>query len=528
MVSPRRKKKSTKRKREPSSAPSYETPGGWLNPGTILIGLIILIAVCYLPVLRYFFAQDDFMLLYASTYHLGEELAKTFGAVPYHFRPLTEFLYFAGAYKVFGLNATPYHIVSLLIHLGNTVLVYLLLRRLRVSDASALVAAALFGLSAAWLHIVGWITCIQQLVPQTFMLLCLLYAAMALRDGSPARWGVSIAAYLLALFSYEQQALAPLLIFLIAVFGMTGTRLSVRDSVRKLWPYFVVLAIYVAIRLFWKGMPDEGRSKFVYGMNIVDNLMTYLGGMTDFWPAVTGLIAFDSYEFRLTHIFLGGLIVYHRQKGRWREVVFGVAFILAMILPTLFLVRHYYYYHTYAASFGAIYLLALTFEDGFGALRRFRLGTPKLRLAIATTLIVLIAGLSFWRVRDAEKRLETEEYPNYSFVLKRANMARRAYDGLMAKAGNMEGVREVLLLYGDPEKITDDGFVPFMWALAHGSAVNLFFDDPDIEVSMEPRADTHPDSFETPERRLFYYDQSGNIYTASEVLRAKKADTESE
>jgi hypothetical protein len=528
MASPRRKKKAARSKTELAapSPPSHEAPGGWLNPGTILIGLIILIAVCYLPLLRYFFAQDDFMLLYASTYHLGEELAKTFGPVPYHFRPLTEFLYFAGAYKVFGLSATPYHVVSLLIHLGNTLLVYFLLRRLRVSDASALVAAALFGLSAAWLHIVGWITCIQQLVPQTFMLLCLLYAALALRDGSPARWGVSIAAYVLALFSYEQQALTPLLIFLIAVFGLAGKRLSVRDSVKKLWPYLVILAIYVAIRLFWKGVPREGRSEFVYGMNIVDNLMTYLGGMTDFWPTVTGLITFESYEFRLTHILLGGLIVYNRQKGRWREVVFGVVFILAMILPTLFLVRHYYYYHTYAASFGAIYLLALTFEDGFEALRRFTLGTPQRRLAVAAALVVVIAGLSSWKVRAAEKRLETEEYPNYSFVLRRANMAQRAYDGLMAKAGNMEGIREVLLLYGDPAEITDDGFVPFMWALAHGSAVNLFFDDPDLEVSMEPRADTHPDSFETPERRLFYYDQAGNIYTASEVLRAKKADTE--
>jgi hypothetical protein len=526
MARPRRKK-TTKHKAKPAapSTLSPETFGRWLSPTTILIGITVLIAVCYLPLLRYFFAQDDFMLLNASAYHLGEELARTFGAVPHHFRPLTEFLYFAGAYKVFGLNATPYHIVSLLIHLCNTWLVYLLLRRLRVSSASALVATALFGLSVAWFHVVGWITCIQQLVPQSFALLCLLFAVDALRDGSASRWALSIAAYLLALFSYEQQVLLPLSILLIAVFGLAGEGVSVRDSAKKLWPYFAVLAIYLAVRLFWKGMPGEGRSEFVYGLNIIDNLMTYLGGMTDFWPAVTGLITYESYELRLTHIFLGGLIVYQRQKGRWREVVFGVVFMVTMILPALFLVRHYYYYHTYAASFGAIYLLALTFDDGFEWLeRRFRLGAPQLRLTIAAALVVAIAGLSFWKVRANERLLDTGEYPNYSFVLKRATLARKAYDGLMAKAGNMEGVREVQLLYGNPSEITDDGFVPFMWALAHGDAVNIFFDEPDLDVSMEPRVGTDPNVFETPERRLFYYDQSGNIYTAAEVLGARKVE----
>jgi len=520
-----KRKRSTKRKAKPAAPATPLPEGRWLNPGTILIGITILIVVCYLPLLRYFFAQDDFMLLNASAYHLGEELARTFGAIPYHFRPLTEFLYFAGAYKVFGLNATPYHIVSLLIHLCNTWLVYLLLRRLRVSAAPALVATALFGLSVAWFHIVGWITCIQQLVPQSFALLCLLFAVDALRHGSASRWALSITAYVLALFSYEQQALLPLSILLIAVFGLAGERVSIRDSVKRLWPYFAVLAVYIAVRLLWKGMPDEGRSKFVYGINVIDNLMTYLGGMTDFWPTVTGLITYESYEFRLTHIFLGGLIVYQRQRGRWREVVFGVIFLLTMILPTLFLVRHYYYYHTYAASFGAIYLLALTLEDAFEWLkRRFGMGTLQLRLAIASALIVVIAGLSFWKVRANERLLDTQEYPNYSFVLKRATLAKQAYEDLMAKAGNMEGVREVQLLYGDPTEITDQGFVPFMWALAHGDAVNMFFDKPDLEVSMEPRFGTDPVSFETPERRLFYYDQSGNIYTATEVLRARKTD----
>ena len=489
-------------------------------PLFVLAVLLLFAAVCYWPLLRYFFAQDDFMLLYASTRHLGEELAKTFGPYPYHFRPLTEFLYFAGMFKTFGFNPAPYHVVSLLIHLGNTTLVYLLLRAMRLPAAATLVATALFGMSVAWLHVVGWVTCIQQLAPQFFGLATLLFAVRALHSGSRREWGASVAAYVVTLFCYEQQALLPLSIALIAFLGVGVSRRSLVRTVRVMLPHAAILAVYSGMRLFWKGVPDEGRAGFKYGSNVWDNLMAYLGGMLDFWPNVTMLIAKDAFDFRLTHILFIGLIAYHIQSGRWRHVVFSFVFVVTMLLPTLFLERHYYYYHTYAASFGVIYLIALAAKDGFDALGRFRLATPPKQLAVASIVIVLICSLSFWKVRANEKRLETERYPNISFVLQRANMARRAYNHVTMKAGDLSGVENILMMIGKPGVATSKGYTPFMWALAHGKAVNLFLNNYAIDVSMDPKGDIDPRIWETQISKIFYYDLQGNVFTTDEVLSA--------
>lgn len=463
------------------------------------------------------------MLLFASSQHLGEELAKTFGSVPYHFRPLTEFLYFGGAFRLFGLNATPYHVISLLIHMGNTLLVYFLLRNLRLAAPPALVATAFFGLNVAWIHVVGWITCIQQLLPQMFMLLTLLFAVRAMRFESRRMWALSIVAYVFVLFSYEQQFLAPGLIFLIAVLGIGDLkRLSIRNSIRKLWPYFLILAVYIAVRLFWKGIPDEGRAKFVYGLNIADNFMTYLGGLYVFWPDVTALIARRSFDFRMGHVVLIAMVVYQLQAGRWRDVVFAFAFIIATLLPTVFLVRHYFYYHTYAASFGAIYLLALGLQDLFAWASQRQLKTVERQLSAAAFLIVFIAVVSFWRVRAIETKVSTERDPTrVSFVLHRARLAANAYRDVRAKIGDASQVREIQLLYGQPGAVTGKAYMPLVWALAHGKAINLFFDDPEMTVSVEPRDNVDPATFETAERRLLYYDLIGNFYTPAEILAGR-------
>jgi len=510
----------------PDAASSATPTPTWLKPGYGLGVLIVLIVLCYFPLVRYFFAQDDFMLIYMSTRQLGEELAKTFGAAPYHFRPLTEFLYFAGAYKLFGLNPMPYHIISLLIHLANTVLVYLVLRNLRIGSASALVSSALFGMSVAWLHVVGWITCIQQLAPQLFVLLSIWFALQALRDGSRSKWTLSAVAYLATLFSYEQQMLAPVLIWLIAVLGLSGSvkranrRLSITQGIKALWLHFAILAIYSAIRVFYKGMPEEGRAKFLYESNVFDNLVQYLGAMLEFWPMVTGLISWEAFDYRLSHILFAGLIAYHLQARRWREVVFAMSFILTMILPVLFMERHYYYYHTYAASLGAIYLIALALQDGFRVLTRLRIDNTQRRLTIAVALMILIGALSFSRIRANERRLVTETHPNrVSFVLHRATMAKRAYDDLLLKAGDMQDVRKVHFHLGKPGLVTTKGFTPFIWAMAQGLAVNLFFDNYGFKVTMNATRDIRPDTYETDGRRLFFYDTLGNIYTSEELVQ---------
>src|SRR5262245_8477009 len=89
------------------------------------LGLILLITViAYLTVFKAGFVWDD--TNYVQNNHLirSLDLGSIFSNyVMGNYHPLTV-LAFAMEYKFFGLNATGYHIINLLLHLANVLLVY--------------------------------------------------------------------------------------------------------------------------------------------------------------------------------------------------------------------------------------------------------------------------------------------------------------------------------------------------------------------------------------------------------------------
>lgn len=493
----------------------------------LLACLIILVIITFFPLLGYFFSQDDFQLMHLSTSELHRELAKTFGPVPYHVRPLTKFVYFAVTHRLFGLNPLPYHVISLLVHLANTLIVFALLRRFRLFPGPALVSAALFGMNVAFFHAIGWISCIQQLAGTFFMLLSILLAVESLIARSTGRLWLSAFAYVLALLSVEQTFLVPVLGSMILGFGLLGKRRhSIPSSVLSLWPHYLIFGLYVAMRI-WKGVPDGGRTRFQYGVNILENISCYAGGLYSFWPNVEGLISREPFSPTAPHGVFVVLIIYHLIRRRVRQVVFAVGFVLAVLLPALFLVRHYFYYHTYAASFGAIYLVALALQDLWKHARFGVEFTPR-RIAIPLIALLIVAGLSTSKVRENARRAETGrgEMPT-SFVIRRALIAERFYDSLTKKQTDLTGVRRVHVLWGAPGMGAAGGKnKDVAWALGNGHAVNLFLGK-DLEVSMDYTGLRPPQP--TEEARVFFYDRNGDCYTYEEVMgRRNKAKTDTE
>jgi hypothetical protein len=519
-----------------SDAPNEETPpcppdsnggprpvgaeAGATGPVIVLAFLCVLATLCFFPLLRYFFSQDDFYLIYRSTHEAGDMLASAFGPSPHHFRPLTKTVYFAVAYRVFGLHALPFHIVSLAVHLGNSLLIYVLLRDFRLSAAPAAVATALFALSVSFFHAIGWISCIQQLGGALFFLLTFVLAITALRDRSWKWQMMSVVAYILALLSLEQTFLVPLLIVMAAVLGLTEKRYSVAETLRTMWPHTLILCAYAAVRLFWKGMPSEGISRFAYGDNVVLNLAAYLSAMYTYWPDISNQIPYRTLTMTPSHFVLLALVVYNVARLRVRQVAFALIFIVATLLPTLFLVYHFFYYHTYVPAFGAVFLIGLLTEDVFKVIGRGWLAAQSRQLLAAAVVIAVITAISSWKVRVIERRaIDQRTRQLGSFVLRRAIIAEAAYHDLTKKAGDMTGVRHIDLVYGWPGHKKAGGRPrDLFWAFSDGYAVRVFFDDYDVEdVQMLYAWNPQGDYREEPDRRVFFYDPAGHCYTYDEM-----------
>ncbi|HUJ10334.1 MAG TPA: O-GlcNAc transferase, partial [Verrucomicrobiae bacterium] len=108
----------------------------WKSPrvGAILIFLLTIVA--YLPAMRGGFVWDDDLLI------TNNQLVKAhdgpyrfwFTAEPPDYYPLTWSLWWA-EWRLWGAKATGYHVVNVVLHAVNAILVWMILRRLNIPGA---------------------------------------------------------------------------------------------------------------------------------------------------------------------------------------------------------------------------------------------------------------------------------------------------------------------------------------------------------------------------------------------------------
>ncbi|MBN2056182.1 glycosyltransferase family 39 protein [bacterium] len=164
----------------------------WLLP----VSCLLLLFVIYTPSLDAFFVADDFHYLRAWT--PGDMVRNfLFGRHKLFFRPLVDLL-LAVQFRLFKTNQVGYHAVGLLLHAGNTWLLFGMLRRILQRDRAA-VTALLFLVFSLHVRIVPWLSNQFELWATCFTWLALTFwlDAVAGRGGGGRRdagWILGLAA----------------------------------------------------------------------------------------------------------------------------------------------------------------------------------------------------------------------------------------------------------------------------------------------------------------------------------------------
>ena len=479
-----------------------------------LAAIVVAVAVCYARLAGYFFAQDDFILLERATFQPGAAVFDFFAREPGHFRPLTKGACFVVLHRLFGLNAMPYHVVSLVLHALNALLIWRALRRLRVGDLAALTGAALFAMSAAFFHVLAWVSCIQQLVGATFMLLAL-DQGIAHLDArrAHARW-LSLTAYALALASLEQTAALPLALGAVALLGVGDReRIGWRAARSALWPHAALMLAYAGFILLWKTLPGEGDYDFRAGANVWRNLVTYLGWSLDVHMTMPMEMAVPVPAFRVSHGVLVALLGYHLARRRWPEVVLGLGFCLAGLAPVLFLENHTFYLHTYVPALGVIYLLARAIDDIFSFAGHRHAELP---YSLACLAFVGLAALCFTDARRNE-RIQRDDGSGYlrSFVVRRAIAAQNVRDSLREQRDPRRNADAVYLVYARPTHEVEQSAwnaLNVQAALGYGSELRLIYGNPDLYVRFM-YVDELGATARNPRTDIFFHDDVGHLRT---------------
>ena len=123
------------------------------------------------------------------------------------YRPLLE-IFYRLEYFCFGFNAAMFHLVNILIHILNGLLLFTLLRRLQFSQISAFFVSLLFLIHPVQTEAVDAVVGISNLLSTLFVLLALNYYVQE-------KFVYSLAVLVAAFFTKEQVVVTPLLFILL-------------------------------------------------------------------------------------------------------------------------------------------------------------------------------------------------------------------------------------------------------------------------------------------------------------------------
>jgi protein O-mannosyl-transferase len=289
----------------------------------LLVGGTIL---AYLPVWHAGLIWDDRSLVIDNPLiHQADGLYKFwFSTQPVDYYPVTSTMLWL-EWRLWGANPLGYHVVNVLVHAFNAVLLWRLLQGLKLPGAW--LAAAIFAVHPVNVESVAWIAERKNALAMVFFLLSLLWYSRS--DPGPVvaapeepqarrRWyGLSLAAFLLALLS--KTVVAPMPLVLLGLAWWRRGHVQRRDLWRIL--PFLVAAIVVGLISHWF------QSHRAIGNDIV---------RTDsFWARLAGAgwaVWFYLYKAALP---VGLCTIYPRWNidgGQWWSYVPG--FLLVVVLVT--------------------------------------------------------------------------------------------------------------------------------------------------------------------------------------------------
>ncbi len=341
------------RRRDPHARPK-DDPGArsatglarWLLPALPLV----LAAIVHRRALGAFFSVDDFVRL--------EEAVGLLPSAPTLWRLVSEVLYVKLMLGLFGPQPLPFHIVSLALHLVNTVFVYRIGRKAGLSAGASCFASSVFGAFPIFYTVLLSAVNINDILALTLVFVALI----ALETPSPARMAAAVGSLVLALLSKEAVVFVP---FAAVLLPLSGERL-VRTA-RRMAPLLATGVVFAGLYLLFRkhGLGTGGHAYSMgLGINIVHNLMTYAQWSIDlvhvipdggaFSPAAWRVGLWPLAAFALTAVF---------SRSRRRMILFGCAWWLLGLLPVLPLLAHSYGHYLYVPMAGFAVATAGTIES---------------------------------------------------------------------------------------------------------------------------------------------------------------------
>ena len=411
-----------------------------------LIGIAVLavaIFVAYLPAMNAGFIWEDAMFVTANPLITAPDgLRKIWFShdQPYqYFFPMV-YTVFRLEYKLWQFNPVGYHITNILLHIVTTLLLWLLLSRLKIPGAW--LAAAIFGLHPVQVESVAWVTELKNVLMATFYLLSILTWFEFVRRSQQAitAWWMyllSLILYALALSTKPTAATMPAV--LVLILWMTHSRFD-----KKRWsliiPYLLLSLAAAAITMWWEYV--HGMSDTTYNLNMMERILVagraiWFYIIKLFWPANL-CISYPKWKISaaepLQYLWLLACVIlavvfWTLRKKIGRGPITAFAFFVITLLPTIGILKVYTFFYTYVADhyqyIACIGPIALVAAAVYRLMEKFNLNA-KIFAWAAISILLLISTVLTWRqchiYKDPETIWRDTLKKNPSSLLANANL----------------------------------------------------------------------------------------------------------
>jgi tetratricopeptide (TPR) repeat protein len=396
----------------------------------IMVFILCATALCLVPVLQNeFLAFDDpsYVTDNPLIQHLGLGNIKAFFTRQFvsTYQPLV-MLSYAIEYKIFGMSGPGFHLFSLLVHLVNVALVFLLAQRLLKDRIAAVVTALLFGMHPLHVESVAWVASQKDVLYACFFLASSLCYLRFVSDNNRKYYVQSMLLFVLSLLSKAQAVVLPV-VFLLFDY-LQGRKIDGKAIIEKV-PFLVLSLIFgvVALTMQTKTGAVQDFSYFPFyerAMFACYGFVCYLMQtvvpikLSIFYPYPETLDKINSVFVYIAPFVVAALAVVVIKYRKSRIVMFAALFfcitiaLVIQLIPVGTAVRADRY--SYVSLIG-IFLLA---GYAFAKMYEQRPAQQKTLTALAGLYFIIIGGLTFSRAMVFNDSMTVynnalENYPSF-------------------------------------------------------------------------------------------------------------------
>jgi tetratricopeptide (TPR) repeat protein len=192
--------------------------------------------------------------------------------------------------QLYGMNPLGHHVTNVLLHLANSVLLFLLLQRMTKATTPSAIVAALFALHPTHVESVAWISERKDVLSTLFWMLTLLTYARAM-EKKPAEkrfFTASIILFGVGLAAKPMLVTLPFVLLLLDYWPLQRREIPWRELVLEKKAFFILAAISCLITFFVQAhggsvMNLDRLPVWVRLANVPVSYLRYVG--KTFWPA---------------------------------------------------------------------------------------------------------------------------------------------------------------------------------------------------------------------------------------------------